>query len=90
MSGDLTLRAGTRFGRAAPGAGLRARAAGRLPRKNCWTIAGQAGEATPDGMQHLLERARWDADAVRDDVRAYVVEHLNDAGAVLVVERPGT
>ncbi|WP_456154698.1 transposase [Streptomyces anulatus] len=40
-----------------------------LPRKNCWSIAEWAGEATPDGMQHLLGRARWDADQVRDDVR---------------------
>jgi hypothetical protein len=40
-----------------------------LPRKNCWTIAEWAGESTPDGMQHLLSRARWDADAVRDDMR---------------------
>ncbi|MFH8558672.1 IS701 family transposase, partial [Streptomyces celluloflavus] len=39
-----------------------------LPRKNCWTIAEWAGEPTPDGMQHLLERAKWDADAVRDDL----------------------
>ena len=43
-----------------------------LPRKNCWTIAEQAGDATPDGMQHLLARARWDADGVRDDMRDYV------------------
>ncbi|GLX10064.1 hypothetical protein Misp03_69900 [Microbispora sp. NBRC 16548] len=35
-----------------------------LPRKNCWTIAEWAGEASPDGMQHLLGRAKWDADAV--------------------------
>lgn len=35
-----------------------------LPRKNCWTIAEWAGEANPDGMQHLLNRAKWDADAV--------------------------
>jgi SRSO17 transposase len=55
-----------------------------LPRKNCWTIAEHAGDATPDGMQYLLERARWDADAVRDDVRCYVVEQLADPGAVLV------
>jgi SRSO17 transposase len=41
-----------------------------LPRKNCWTIAEHAGDASPDGMQHLLSRAVWDADAVRDDVRA--------------------
>lgn len=39
-----------------------------LPRKNCWTIAEWAGEASPRGMQHLLCRASWDADAVRDDV----------------------
>jgi SRSO17 transposase len=60
-----------------------------LGRKNCWTIAEHAGDATPDGMQHLLAGARWDADAVRDDVRAYVVEHLGDPGAVLVVDETG-
>lgn len=49
-----------------------------LPRKNCWTIAEWAGEAGPHGMQHLLCRAVWDADGVRDDVREYVVEHLYD------------
>ncbi|GAA4072289.1 hypothetical protein GCM10022233_56810 [Streptomyces shaanxiensis] len=47
-----------------------------LPRKNCWTIAEWAGEATADGMQHLLERAKWNADEVRDDLREYVVDHL--------------
>ena len=52
-----------------------------LPRKNCWSIAEWAGGATPDGMQHLLGRARWDADDVRDDVREYVLEHLHDEGA---------
>jgi SRSO17 transposase len=40
-------------------------------------------------MQHLLARAVWDEDAVRDDVRAYVVEHLGDPGAVLVVDETG-
>ena len=35
-----------------------------LDRKNCWTIAEQRGAATPDGLQHLLSRAKWDADAV--------------------------
>ena len=35
-----------------------------LPRKNCWTLAEQAGDATPDKMQRLLERAAWDASAV--------------------------
>jgi SRSO17 transposase len=40
-------------------------------------------------MQHLLGRARWDADQVRDDVRGYVVEHLHDDQAVLVVDERG-
>ncbi|MGW6206285.1 IS701 family transposase [Streptomyces sp. NPDC055089] len=60
-----------------------------LPRKNCWTIAEWTGEASPHGMQHLLCRASWDADAVRDDVREYVVEHLHDEAAVLVVDETG-
>ena len=60
-----------------------------LPCKNCWTIAEHAGDASPDGMQHLLARAVWDHEGVRDDVRAYVVEHLGDPGAVLVVDETG-
>ncbi len=60
-----------------------------LPRKNCWTIAEWAGEASPHGMQHLLCRAVWDADAIPDDVREYVVEHLRDEAAVLVVDETG-
>ena len=60
-----------------------------LPRKNCWTIAEWAGDRTPDGMQHLLGRAKWDADQVRDDVSDYVVEHLHDDEAVLVVDETG-
>ena len=49
-----------------------------LPRKNCWTIAEHAGDGTPDGMQHLLARAVWDENAVRDDVRAYLVDETGD------------
>jgi SRSO17 transposase len=60
-----------------------------LPRKNCWTIAEWAGETSPHGMQHLLSRAAWDADAVRDDLREYVVEHLHDEAAVLVIDETG-
>lgn len=48
-----------------------------LLRKNCWTIAQWAGEAGPDGMQHLIGRAMWDTDTVRDGMREYVVEHLH-------------
>ena len=60
-----------------------------LPRKNCWTIAEHAGDPNPDGMQHLLARAVWDQDKVRDDLRDYVVEHLGDPEAVLVVDETG-
>jgi SRSO17 transposase len=52
-------------------------------RKNSWQLAEVAGNATPYGIQHLLGRASWDADAVRDDAREYVIEHLADAGSVL-------
>lgn len=60
-----------------------------LPRKNCWTIAEHIGDATPDGLQHLLGRAKWDADQVRDDLRDFVLEHLGDGQAVLVVDETG-
>ena len=82
-------RAGARFSRVEPRRRARAFVLGllaELPRKNCRTIAGHAGDRTPDGMQHLLSRARRDAGGVRDDVRSYVVEHLGDPGAVLVDE----
>jgi len=81
-----------RFARVEPRRRARAFVLGllsELRRKNCWTIAEQAGDATPDGMQHLLAGARWDADAVRDDVRGYVVEHLGSPDAVLVVDETG-
>src|SRR5215210_4815923 len=52
-------------------------------RKNSWQLAEVAGNATPYGIQHLLGRASWDADAVRDDLREYVIEHLADAESVL-------
>jgi SRSO17 transposase len=60
-----------------------------LPRKNCWTISEHAGDPSPDGMQHLLSQAVWDADAVRDDVRDYVIDRLADAEAVLVIDETG-
>jgi hypothetical protein len=49
-----------------------------LPGKNCWTIAEHAGHATPGRQQHLLARAVWDADGVRDDLRGYVAEHQGE------------
>jgi SRSO17 transposase len=62
---------------------------GNVGRKNGWQLAEHAGERTPDGMQRLLATADWDPDLVRDDLRVYVVEHLGDPGAVLVVDETG-
>jgi SRSO17 transposase len=89
---ELMLRIGPRFRRVEPRRRSRAFVLGLLaglPRKNCWTIAEHAGDATPDGMQHLLARARWDAGGVRDDLRSFVIEHLGDPDAVLVADETG-
>jgi SRSO17 transposase len=58
-------------------------------RKNSWTIAEQAGDLCPDGMQRLLRRADWDVDGVRHDVRDYVIEHLADPQGVLIGDETG-
>ena len=58
-------------------------------RKNGWQMAEYIGESTPDGIQHLLARANWDADAVRDELIAYVAQHLGDTNGVLVVDETG-
>ncbi|WPB96568.1 IS701 family transposase [Streptomyces malaysiensis] len=81
-----------RFGRVEPRAAARAYLLGllsRVERKNCWQLAEQAGHTRPGPMQRLLRYARWDADAVRDDLRAYAAEHLGTDGAVLVVDETG-
>jgi SRSO17 transposase len=92
MFDDLMGRIAGRFARVEPRRRARSLVLGllsNLPRKNCWTIAEHAGHATPDGLQHLLARAKWDAEAVRDDLRGYVVEQLGDQDAVLVVDETG-
>jgi SRSO17 transposase len=61
---------------------------GQLERKNGWTLAEAAGEVSPDGMQRLLRTADWDADAVRDELRAFVLERLG-SGGVLIVDETG-
>jgi SRSO17 transposase len=63
---------------------------GEVGRKNSWQMAEAIGEARPRGVQHLLNDAHWDADAVRDDLREYVVEHLGDEeSGVLIVDETG-
>ena len=60
-----------------------------IERKNGWQLAEAAGDATPDGVQDFLSRMLWDADAVRDDLQAYVRQHLDDPAAVLVLDETG-
>jgi SRSO17 transposase len=55
----------------------------QVERKNGWQLAEEAGDENPYGVQHLLGRAEWDADQVRDDMRGYVMEHLGDEDGVL-------
>lgn len=59
----------------------------RIERKNGWQLAEAMGELGPQGVQRLLRTARWSEDAVRDDLRAYVVEHLGDTSSgVLIID----
>ena len=60
-----------------------------VARKNSWQLAEASGNPTPYGIQHLLGRAVWVEGGVRDEVRAYVVEHLGDPEGVLVVDETG-
>lgn len=90
--GAVIDRIAPRFTRYEPvrhAAGLMLGMVSGLDRKNCWTIAEHRGDLSPDGLQHLLSRAKWDADAVRDDLRGYVVDAFGDDGAVLVVDETG-
>ena len=90
--GRLTGRIAPRFCRREPRRRAVAYLRGLLSpieRKNGWQLAEAAGDRTPDGVQDFLARMRWDADAVRDDLRAYVVEHLGAAAAVLVLDETG-
>jgi SRSO17 transposase len=60
-----------------------------LDRKNCWTIAEHRGDTSPDGLQHLLSRAKWDAEAVRDDLRDYVIDAFGNPAAILILDETG-
>jgi SRSO17 transposase len=90
--GVVAERIGKRFARSEPrrraGEYLRGLLS-TVERKNGWQLAEHAGDDRPYGVQHLLSRADWDADSVRDDLRAYVVEHLGHPDGVLIVDETG-
>jgi SRSO17 transposase len=63
---------------------------GRVERKNGWQLAEAIGEFGAEGAQRLLNAAAWDADAVRDDLREYVLDHLgDDTSGILIVDETG-
>jgi SRSO17 transposase len=61
----------------------------QVQRKNGWQLAETVGATTPYGIQQFLYRAKWNPDDIRDDLRHYVVEHLGDPAAVLVIDESG-
>jgi SRSO17 transposase len=63
---------------------------GRVERKNGWQLAEAIGEVGAKGGQRLLNATAWDADAVREDLRDYVIDHLGDeASGILIVDETG-
>jgi SRSO17 transposase len=89
---EVTERIGPRFLRSEPRQHALVYLQGLLSsveRKNSWQLAEQAGEPGPHKFQHLLGRAAWEADEVRDDLQAYVREHLADPEGVLIVDETG-
>jgi SRSO17 transposase len=89
---DLERRLAAFFERAEPRQRAMAYLRGLLSpaeRKNSWQLAEISGDATPYAFQHLLRRALWDPEAVRDELRYYIVQHLGDAEAVLVLDETG-
>src|SRR5260221_2203785 len=89
---ELSGRIAPRFGRAEVRSRVGRYLRGLLAtaeRKNGWQLAEELGDPNVHGVQRLLAEAEWDEEAVRDDLRAYVIEHLGEAGGVLVVDETG-
>jgi SRSO17 transposase len=89
---DLGARISSRFTRSEPRERAVAYMRGlmsHIPRKNGWQLAEYVGDASPDGIQRLLNAAVWDVDGVRDDLRSYVVEEVGTPEATLVIDETG-
>jgi SRSO17 transposase len=89
---DLLMRIGSHFGRAEVRKRVGRYVQGLLAevsRKNGWQMAEALGEANAHGVQRLLEEADWDEEAVRDELRTYVIEQLGEPGGILVVDETG-
>ena len=89
---EVQQRIGPRFRRAEVRRRVRRFLEGLLApveRKNGWQLAEALGERSPHGVQRLLAEADWDQEAVREELRAYVLDHRGDAASILVVDETG-
>jgi SRSO17 transposase len=89
---EVQKRIGPRFRRAEVRRGVRRFLEGLLApveRKNGWQLAEAMGECGPHGVQRLLSEADWDQEAVRDELRSYVLAHLGEEAGILVVDETG-
>ncbi len=89
---ELLVRIGSHLGRAEVRKRVGRYLQGLLaevPRQNGWQMAEALGEANAHGVQRLLEEADWDEEAVRDEVRTYVIEQLGEPAGILVVDETG-
>jgi SRSO17 transposase len=89
---EVQQRIGSRFRRAEVRRRARRFLDGLLApvaRKNGWQLAEALGERSPHGVQRLLSEAHWDEEAVRDEVRAYVLDQLGEEAGILVVDETG-
>jgi SRSO17 transposase len=89
---ELVVRIGSHFGRAEVRTRVGRYLQGLLAaveRKNGWQMAEELAEANAHGVQRLLEEANWDEEAVRDEVRTYVIEQLGEPAGILVVDETG-
>src|SRR5258706_4425963 len=89
---EVQTRIGPRFRRAEVRGRVRRFLEGLLApveRKNGWQLAEAIGERGPHGVQRLLLEADWDQEAVRNELRSYVLAHLGEAAGILVVDETG-
>jgi SRSO17 transposase len=89
---EVQARIGPRFGRAEVRSRVHQFLEGLLApveRKNGWQLAEALGERGPRGVQRLLGGSKWNDEAVRDDLRAYVLDHLRQETGILVVDETG-
>src|SRR5215831_581926 len=89
---EIARRMGAAFARSETRTRVMAYLAGLLSpaeRKNSWQLAEISGDQNPYGFQHLLGRAEWDPDDLRDRLRAYVTAYLHAPDAVGVIDETG-